>query len=122
MVNLTEKNIGEFHRMVRTVVAIRRARWSLMGEELAGLEKEIELSEGLRLFTATMVHRHALNRTLTSTDPGKTDGTFVSWVNGPAMRMLGMGYPMFFTGDNPAATLPQVAVRGAVLGALGQAL
>ena len=118
LASITEKNIDAYHRMFRAVVAIRHARWKLMGEEVAGLEREIELTEGLRLYTETMVHRYAMNRLLVSTGPEKGDGSFVRWVNGGAMRMLGVGYPMFSTADNPAFTLPQVAVRGAILAAL----
>lgn len=115
---VTERNIEEYRTKVRQAIAIRHARWKLMGPELAALEDEIERTEGLGLYGATLGIRQAVNQAVKPSDIGKTDGTFKEYAHAFQSRVFMINYPMSFTVDNPAFTLPQVAQRGCALATL----
>jgi len=115
---VTERNLEDYRRRVKEVVAIRHAREKLMGAELTELERGIEMTDGLGYYTATLAPRQALNAVLAPSDLGKTDGTFRDFSHAVQLRALMVNYPLSFTADNPDATQPQIAWRAAALATL----
>ncbi len=114
-----ETNFEEFVRLVRHLIAVRHARWKLMGPELASIEQAIENWDGLRLYVAALVYRNALSRTFSPIPISHLDPTY-SGLAATSMlfRLMITNYPLTFTPDAPTFTRAQVAYGGGSLGFL----
>ncbi len=115
MVNVTERNIGELHRLLRQVVAVWRSRARLVGPELAALEREVELTDGLGLYARTIVLRSGV----VNFEPppiAEWDATFGGYASSPMNRILLTNEPLLHFPDGPDATWPQIALRACALG------
>src|SRR5678816_3226020 len=66
--DISERNIDEYQNKMKQAVAVRHARWALIGPELAQLERQIENTEGLGLYTATVVYRQIFIRGYTPSE------------------------------------------------------
>ncbi len=114
-----ETNFEEFVRLVRHLIAVRRARFKLMGPDLASIEQAIENWDGLRLYMAAHVYRNALSRTFSPVPISHLDPTY-SGLSATSMffRLMLTNHPLTFTPDAPTSTRAQVAYRGGSLGFL----
>ena len=113
-----ERNIEEFRKKMKEAVAVHHARLKLIGPELADLEKEIENTEGLGLYSATLVYRHAINQSFKPTAVADADPTFRGYEHAFQNRVMATNYPLSYTVDNPAMTQRLVAQRGGTIGSV----
>ncbi|HEY3176125.1 MAG TPA: hypothetical protein VGK94_10265 [Candidatus Polarisedimenticolia bacterium] len=115
MTGVNEKNIDRLHNLVRQIIAVRRKRAAMLGSELATLESEVENWDGMRLYTMTLLYRHALSGAFAPAGLGKVDPTFDRYQEALLERLLITNRPMAYSPDNPATTPPQVASKTASL-------
>jgi len=119
VMSFDETNFEEFARLTRHVIAVRRARWNLMGPELASIEQAIENWDGLSLYVAAHVYRSTLSKTFSPAPISHLDPTYAGLEATSMMfRLMLTNYPLTFTPDAPNATRAQVAYRGGSLGFL----
>ncbi len=115
MLEVDETNIDQFLETARQIVAVRRARWNLMGPEVAAHERAIESWESLRCYTVFSLHRLSAWGGITPAGIAAREPTYLGYKNGPMFRTLMTNYPLTRSPDNPTATAAEVAARGCTM-------
>jgi len=110
-----EKNLTEFQNVVRQIVAVHRARWAIMGPELAAAERETESWEGLREFVVSFVFRAATSGTLVPAGTAGDDITFQGYRSAVLERMIVTDFRLMRVPDNPTLSPAQIAGRAGAL-------
>jgi len=108
-------NLDQFKDLARQVAAVQRARWQLLGPELAAIEKQIEGWDGLRQYAMALVYRHAISGAFESAKIESVDAAFGSYADALFNRQLLTNYPIRHMPEAVAGTHAQVVSRASAL-------
>lgn len=111
-----ERNMEGFHQLIRQLLAVRRARWRLLGPELSAAEQGIENWEGLRQYAIGQVYRLAFtgDAEMEAAAVG-VDPTFDEFRGSNPMKTEVTHLPARLLASGPSTTPGQIVARTGVL-------